>query len=138
LADVEDKPIARVEGLASLDEKFKVTGTYFDKYGKRDWSSTLTWREIFAYIAPYLLKYPSDEYVKGILRTALIERESPPGRTHNISDQDFQTVTLQLRALGLINTKYTETVQGGMALFWSLTPQGERLMMQLRTVPPSK
>jgi hypothetical protein len=81
-----------------------------------------------------LLKFPNDAYVKFVLADALKNRESLIGHSHQINDQDFQTVTLQLKALGLINTKYSQTTKGGMALFWSLTPQGERLMFELRTV----
>jgi hypothetical protein len=43
-----------------------------------------------------------------------------------------------LKALGLITLKYSQTTKGGMALFWSLTPQGERLMTELRTVKSNK
>src|ERR1039458_1189953 len=139
LADFEDQPSARVEGLAGLDETFCVNGTYKDQRNySHDWSSKLQWRDIFAYISPYLLKHPSDDYVKAILTAALVEREKSPGHSHRISDQDFQTITVQLRTLGLINAEYIKTVQGGMGFFWSLTSQGERLMMQVRTVPPSK
>ncbi len=99
------------------------------------WNTTISWQEIFSIISPYLVKNPNDEYVKTILLSALKERENPYGRSHGISDQDFQTVTVQLKALGLIHTKYAQTVKGGMALFWSYTPQGEALMLQLRTVP---
>ena len=55
-----------------------------------------------------------------------------------INDQDFQTITLQLKTLGLINTRYTKTTTGTMAVFWSLTSQGEKLMIESRTVKSKK
>ncbi len=137
IAEIEQRPSGKVEGLADLDNKFTIRGRYSSQRGGGNWQSTLTWREIFAYVAPYLLKFPNDEYVKLVLANALKDRErsiSSIGYSHQINDQDFQTVTLQLKALGLINTKYSQTTKGGMALFWLLTPQGERLMMELRTV----
>jgi hypothetical protein len=138
LAKLEAKPITRIEGLAGLDETFCVNGTYSTQYGSQKWTSKPQWREIFAYIAPYLLEYPTHDRVKEILTSALVSRENSPGYSHTVLDQGFQTITVQLRALGLVNVEYQEAVQGGMGFFWSLTPQGERLMLQLRTVPPSK
>jgi len=52
-------------------------------------------------------------------------------------DQQFRTVSIQLQALGLVKVQYAEAIGGGMRLFWSLTPAGERLMMELRTVRKS-
>ena len=135
IAEIELEPTKKIEGLAGLDEKTVVHGHGWTDRGRMAWSSTVSWREIFAIVSPYLVKYPNDEHVKTILLTVLKEKERPYGRSHEISDQDFQTIQLQLKALGLINTKYSQTTTGGMALFWSLTPQGEALMMQLRTVP---
>ncbi len=135
LSEAEQKQENIIEGLADLDEEFTVNGTYADSYSKnRNWSSSLTWKEIFAYISPYLLKSPNDEYVKNILKKALVEKEKVSGYQIDLSDQDFQTITLQLKALRLINVKFLKSIQGNMALFWSLSTQGENLMMQLRTV----
>ena len=138
LSELRSEPLMRVEGLAGLDEKFTVNGYMFTDHGKRTWSSSVDWREIFACVAPYLLKYPADATVKSKLCDALIKRESVGGRNHNIDDQDFQTITVQMKAIGLVTVRYSKTTAGGMGLFWHLTPAGKRLMMQLRTVPSAK
>lgn len=137
--DILQQPASyKVEGLADFDEKFTVHGTHYSDYGKREWSSELTWREMFAIISPYLSQNPSQEHVKGILKQAIIERDNLSARLNSLSDQDFQTITVQLKAFGLINTRYTKTTKGGMAMFWSFTPEGERLMVQLRAVRSSE
>ncbi|MCX5811141.1 MAG: DUF4062 domain-containing protein [Proteobacteria bacterium] len=139
IRDIEQEPVQKVEGLAGLDEHFTVHGIYYGgRHGSGNWSSTLTWREIFALVAPYLLKFPNDDFVKSVLLTALKDREGPLGTYNDLSDQDFQTISLQLKVLGLITLKYSETKKGGMGLFWSLTPQGERLMTEFRTVKSNK
>lgn len=138
LKEVDQRPLRKIEQLAGLDERFKIRGTYSSGYEKKEWSFTLTWREIFALIGPYLLKLPTDVYIKDILKTNLIDRAKPAGRWPDINDQDFQTVALQLKAIGLININYSKTTAGGMALFWSLTKAGEQMMMELRTIPPAK
>lgn len=127
-----------VEGLAGFDEKFTVHGTYYTDHGKREWSSELTWRGMFAIISPYLSQNPSQDYVKEILKKAIIERDRLSTRSNSLNDQDFQTIAVQLKAFGLINTRYTKTTKGGMAMFWSFTPEGERLMVQLRAVRSSQ
>lgn len=54
--------------------------------------------------------------------------------TPTINDQIYQTIKIHLKAVGLIDVKYTKTTQGGMGLFWSLTKVGEMLMLNLRSV----
>ncbi|VXB80330.1 conserved hypothetical protein [Pseudomonas sp. 8AS] len=130
------KPAAAylIDDIAELDDKFQISGTYYNDYGKREWHSTLSWKEIFTIISPYLSQNPNQEYVKEVLKKAIIKRDSISDRTNSLNDQDFQTIAIQLKALGLIQTKYAQTVKGGMAMFWSFTPEGERLMVQLRAI----
>ncbi len=139
LAELSGEPHTALENLAGLDESIELHGKYNKEgYGYQDWNAAVTWSQIFSYISPYLAKYPNDEYVKSILASALFEKSSFYGRSASLDDQDFQTVSIQMKALGLVKTNYSKTVQGGMALFWSLTPVGEGLMMKLRTVPTSR
>lgn len=135
LSKVEQKPEDIIENLAGLEENFKMSGTYLDTSGlSTKWSESLTWEEIFAHIAPYLLKSPNDETVKQKFENTFEKIVKGRGTHFHIDDQEFQTITLQLKALNLIEVEYLKTVQGGMALFWSLTKKGGNLMMQLRTI----
>ena len=138
LSKVQQPASYNVQGLAGIDEKFTINGTYYTDYGIRKWSSKLTWGEIFFIISPYLAQTPGQDYVKDILHQAIIEKDGLSTRTNNIDDQDFQTIAIQLKALGLINTKHLKTTKGSMAMFWSFTPEGERLMVQLRAIPSAK
>jgi hypothetical protein len=130
-------PPPALEGLAGLDEEVSLGGNYFvSAYrGERPWSVTTTWRKIFAYIAPYLVAQPGPMEVKNVLADALFEDASTlEGYLRGFDDQDFQTVGIQLSALGLVKIAYVPTTSGGMGLFWSLTGAGERLLMETRTV----
>lgn len=64
----------------------------------------------------------------------LAELKNSKYTSHALNDQDFQTIGVQFSALGLIETRYTAATNGGMGLFWSLTPKGHRLMLETRTV----
>jgi hypothetical protein len=124
--------------LAGLDEEIKLRGMYWNAYYKayRGWGVTTTWRKIYTYISPYLVKHPPDGAVKEVLLSALFAQAQVDGelRQASLDDQDFQTVGVQLKALGLVNIEYTQTTAGGMGLFWTFTAKGERLMVELRAV----
>ena len=127
-----------IDNLAGLDERIVLRGKHDDSFGYRDkyWQVEATWREIFGYVSPYLLEHPNDEYVKTVLKPALFKQSGKDSRSSSVTldDQDFRTVAVQLQALGLVNIRYAQTVQGGMGLFWSLTAAGERLMFEVRAV----
>jgi len=74
--------------------------------------------------------------VKSVLTAALfgLSGSTKEGINPILDDQIFQTISVQLKALGLVNIEYVKTTKGGMGLFWTLTPKGERLMNEIRTV----
>jgi hypothetical protein len=129
------------EELADLDDEIKVSGThrYWNDYEKRDrnssWEKSISWNQIFSLLSPYLLDRPSDSGIKDTLSQAIYKATTEPIKkgSAKIDDQDFQTIKIQLKALGLIDLKYTKTTNGGMALFWYITEKGENLMIKLRT-----
>jgi hypothetical protein len=131
-----------LEGLARLDDDISLKGTYWSTHyrGQRDWKITTTWRKIFAYVSPYLVKHPTAEVVKEVLLSAMFDEahlemgEAKIDQYTTLSDQDFQTVAVQLKALGLVKIEYSKSAGGSMGLFWSFTPKGEQLMIELRAV----
>jgi hypothetical protein len=136
IADLATPPA--LPDLAGLDEDVRLGGRYWRKdYGEyRNWKVTTTWRKIFAHISPYLVSHPNADAVKGVLASALFSEANVDGEDTltDFDDQGFQTVGVQLSALGLVKIQYTKTTSGGMGLFWSFTAAGERLMLELRTV----
>lgn len=123
--------------LAGLDEEIVVTGRQASGHVKYDWNPKSSWRKIFAHISPYLVSLPADYEVKSILASALKSEHGSSGEV-TIDDQIFKTIGLQLKALGLINIEYSQSTLGLWGLYWSLTPAGERLMLQVRTVRTKK
>ncbi len=125
-----------VENLAGLEDKIEVYGTCrFRSYANREtWRATCTWAEIFGWVSPYLVRIPNDEFVKLILTEPTYARSAKGGENPVMDDQLFRTIALQLQALGLVSLEYSPDASGGMALFWSITPSGEHLMLKLRTV----
>ncbi|MDI9719470.1 DUF4062 domain-containing protein [Acinetobacter junii] len=140
LATLENQQRPAVEGIADINSDITINGSYYYKMpgyqstSKFNFSSTISWKELFSLIAPYLVEHPNDALVKSKLATSLLEREGKPGSTASINDQEFKTISIQLEAYGLISTSYTKTTKGGMALFWQLTKKGRQLMIETRVV----
>lgn len=142
-AKVEREAVFQEE-LAGLDDQITLNGNHRYSRGKAygyqnsDWMIELTWGTIFSLIAPYLLQRPSDIDAKKIIsmQLYLVENSKPAG-TVDLVDQDFQTIKIHLKSLGLIELKYTKTTSGGMGLFWFLTPLGEETLINLRSVKKS-
>lgn len=121
-----------VKELVSLDSRVAIKGT-FERgrgYGPKEWVEERTWGEIFWGISPHLLSHPSDNVVESVLKKFLEKK----GSLNSINTDDYQTVKVQLMGLGLVNVRYTKSTGGRMGLFWSLTPKGHDLLMQVRTV----
>ncbi|HCR3184347.1 TPA: DUF4062 domain-containing protein [Morganella morganii] len=128
--------------LTNIDSQLTITGKYSIFSAARrerlyyEFTSIISWRELFSLISPYLIKHPSDKKVKQIISENLYslsdsyrENASPI-----IDDQLFQTITIQFEAYGLIKTSYTKTTEGGMALFWRLTEKGKKYMIENRII----
>lgn len=131
-----------VEGIADIDTRFTVHGQYKalrSGYSTRHhkFECSISWRDMFAQIGPYLVENPNDTFVK--LKLARLLKEIAKGSDDEsssieIDDQEFKTIAIQFQAYGLIKTTYTQTTKGGMALFWSLTQKGHQLMIESRVI----
>jgi len=136
LADAAPPTLA-FKDLAGLDESVMAFGQYWRREGYNRWQRwdvDVTWRQIFGYIGPYLVKNPNEEFVKYVLTQALFKKSGAEGSSESLDDQFFQTVGVQLQAVGLVRLQYSKTTTGGMTLFWSFSSAGARLMLELRTV----
>ena len=123
--------------IAPLDSSVSVKGTHQTRHGKEGWTSTLTWRELFALIAPGLLDHPIDSIAQHRIAVRLFERKHSGGLSVRITDYDLDTIRTQLGAYGLISVDYSKSTSGGMGLFWSLTPLGQRVLTELRAIRQS-
>jgi hypothetical protein len=104
-----------------------------------------TWDEIFAGVAPALISEASDRD----LRRAFSRHFEQMARANLAGDKDLQdyaldafafedkdtdTCIVQLRALGLIRESDRKRSVTDTSKYWTLTPYGDRLMVQLRAL----
>lgn len=136
LAELSIKPKSSIDNLADYTEVIKLSGSYKKQWqgSTYQWSEEMTWQDVFSCIAPYLLENPSDGSVKITIKKNAIKRTVSDYLESDIDDQIFQTIKIQLMALGLVDVAYSKTTKGGMKLFWRITEAGKDLMLKLRTV----
>lgn len=138
------------ESLMQGDDVFELTYDY-EEYGSHTsykWTRKsgvieLTWNELFYLISPLMvdesnemdLKNSIDSYIyENIKDTKLKGIERNNLRRPKITDNDFQTVKIQFRALGLIEKNEKKRSIKDTGTYWSLTPYGDTIMVQLRAL----
>lgn len=124
---------------SSGDETIHLKGDYKIRYNgnKSDWESDVSWNQILSFIGPHLLEYKNDSSVNTQLAKSILKADGKNADgyyTTNIEDEIFQTVKLQLMALGYVDVKSLQTKGGGSALFWSITPKGKKSLLDVRTI----
>jgi hypothetical protein len=105
----------------------------------------LSWDEIFNAIGPYLIDEMTESAMRNVLEQSafkeLVSDEAVSTQlsqvavtTHRISSDDFQTIKVQLLALGLIRKSAKARPVKDSSAYWTLTPFGESTLNRLRAV----
>lgn len=139
LNNFESQSTLKIPNLATLDESFSVRLSWTERRNgiqhKRSSRVIFTWQELFSCIAPELEIHPNDKLANHRLGSALHRKKYPDYKgIVEVHHDDFQTIRIQFAALGLIHTTYSKTTRGDMALFWTLTPKGQQVMLNVRTI----
>jgi hypothetical protein len=144
---------AGTQSLSQGDEKYPIAykfkahppGTPYYNATAYNHTIEVSWDDIFATLSPLMIDEASD----GALKTAfdeLIEREAKPvlAKDKNVKNlkhrefvasmDDFQTIKVQFRALGLIAKSTKSRSVKDTVTYWTLTPYGDTLMTRLRAI----
>ena len=92
-----------------------------------------TWNVVISILAPLMI----DECAEKILCKNLVsyfQLELKLQGHFNIVDDDFQTIKVQLIALHIIQKSERKRTAKDTDTYWTLTPYGNRLMMQLKAL----
>lgn len=123
-----------INNLAGLTSNVEIFGEYWYGRHKDQWKYILTFGDLFILIAPYLLENPTEKLVKSKLEKSMFDIFGKSVGIIFINDQVFQTIKVQLLALGLVYVQQSQTDLGGKDLFWSLSTKGQDELFQLRTI----
>jgi hypothetical protein len=140
------------EGSADLEKgsdefeiHYKFSGHNYSEYINRDFTATAfhTWDEIFYTLSPLMMN-EAQEHILIEALNAMVEHGCKKEHANNaelenltltnftINKDDYQTIKIQLRALGLIVQSEKNRSVKNMATYWTLTPYGDTVMTRLR------
>lgn len=118
-----------------------------EKYTSKHWGywAMATWNEIFSAVAPLMIHEAPEAKLKDALDELVFEKlhglvsKDKNFAGHQImkiilDDQDFQTVKIQLRALGLVAKSEKARSVKDSGTYWTLTPYGDEVMTRLRAI----
>ena len=139
------------EKLAKGEETFEIDCTFNSTSSDgEEWTWTypvdISWNELFSIISPLMLHEANTLQLKNRLRTAISKMAISNAkddkdfkghrrpRNYSIDQSAFETVVIQLSALGLIVQSIKNRSVKDQSTYWTLTPYGVTLMNQLRAV----
>lgn len=117
------------ENLADFDDKVIISGSYCESFlsSKNEWKCEDSWRNIFAFISPYLIKKTSDNQVDDAIIDFAKEKIPILKQVEYtyLSTNSLHTIKIQFMALGLISNDGSR---------WELTDYGKQEMIKNRVV----
>lgn len=140
------------ENLAQGDEthtiRFSFSGRKPGQYlSSTSWTAgcSMTWNDLFSAAAPLMIHEAKEQALKAALDAKIQEQNYDRlSRDKKLAEfelsnfsmnpEDFQTIKVQLRALGLITkSEKTRSVKDS-GTYWTLTPYGDEVMTRLRAI----
>lgn len=127
LAQGEDEFLVRFREEGQIDDRLSM-------------KKSMTWNDIFSIVGPDLLRGSFESDIYGVLCVHLREmfiNEAPNERKWFMCElykQDFDTIKIQLKALGLITKGVLPKDASNTATYWKLTPYGENYLTKLRAI----
>jgi hypothetical protein len=139
------------EHLAQGGDKFMIEYSASSKktnfFDTHSWTGSVfvDWNEIFYTVSPLLIHEAADSEVRRAIN-GLVAREALPNLKRNseaeghsfsnfrVRDDSFHTIIVQLRALGLMTQSVKNKSVKDTATYWTLTPYGDSVMLNLRAM----
>jgi hypothetical protein len=152
ITELRNRAPADTESLAQGDDVVSLSIRIFARRkadSRPDIQNTAfetTWNGVFSLVAPSMMGEASESALRDTLNASLI----PRARAHvaeradadNLTvervvliDDQFNTIKVQLRALGLIKQSEKTRSVKDTGTYWTLTPYGDAVMVRLRAVP---
>jgi len=139
------------EDLAQGDEvhtfRFSFKARAHDDYTSYNWNAecTASWNELFSVIAPLMIAEAKEPQIKSAIDSFIARREFKRLREDDdiknhelnyfsMNSEDFQTLKVQFRALGLIAKSEKNRSVKDTGTYWTLTPYGDEVMTRLRAI----
>lgn len=134
--DKEDVP----EGIDKFQQGDDGINIRFKYYwdGEKISPIDTTWNTIISVLAPLMIDECSEANLSNKLAlslwTELCKRYKIEPSNYSIFNDDFQTIKVQLIALNIIKISERKRTTKDTGTYWTLTPYGYKLMMQLKAL----
>lgn len=136
-------PPKDVDDLASGDAEYEVVMFYRANLQDRNQYThkpLVTWDQLFRESGPVLMQEATERKWREVLKRELMYYADESGKgveeyySSDISNEDFETIKIQLLALGLIRKGVVKRTPSDTNTYWALTPYGEAYLMRLRAI----
>lgn len=131
IQELEDKDPEGIENLQQGEDEVNILYTSSFS-GNRTFS--LTWNRIIAALAPHMINECAEHVLKLALHSLVKQDDKNVPSIQTLSDDSFQTVKVQLLALGIIKQSTKKHSTTDTHTYWTLTPYGNKLMMRLKAI----
>ena len=151
LEETKTKAPKGSEKLAQADDKILLNFTFESNDGSVSYGTThkgnyhfsATWNELFYQISPLLIDEANERQIRNSLNKfveikgleelkRMSDLKGHEFKTILLNEDDYQTIKVQLRAIGLITQSTKKRAVSDKGTYWSLTPYGDTVMNQLR------
>ena len=140
------------EQLAQGDDSFDISlfvkgrDSFALEYWKITFNASLSWNQIFYTVSPLMIHESDERSMRQALEgrllpeaqeslTKALSGQQAENTTCRIDNEDFRTIIVQLRALGLMVKSTGPRSVKDTATYWTITPFGDNVMNRLRAIP---
>jgi hypothetical protein len=129
-------PPEHAKSLAQGSDLFELRVTVDARRTKKPLTWTLTWNEIVKCVGPRMYDEASEHDLYVALKAKLATKMGTDDLfSISIRTEDFETILVQLLALGLIQKSVKKRPPKDSDPYWRLTPYGEHCVTTLKAIP---
>lgn len=94
----------------------------------------VSWNRIISALAPHMINECTENRLKIAVTEMVRQVNKDAVHAHSLSDESFQTIKVQLIALGIIKASLKKHSTTDTNTYWTLTPYGNKVMMRLKAI----
>ncbi|MBN2292677.1 MAG: DUF4062 domain-containing protein [Pirellulales bacterium] len=135
LNNVTTKPPVGIDDLAQGGEEFDIHFSAWEGYDQLYRKFNISWDRLIAILGPLMMNESTEEALKQTIKHFL-EMKLTHEHLSNflVDDESFQTIKIQLMALGIIQKSERKRTPSDKGTYWSLTPYGANYVMKLKAI----
>lgn len=145
LENYKGSSLSDSDELSQGDDLFYIpfTARIWDLKGAREESTQIatTWNDLFSILSPLMVHEIEENEIRQTIKAYILKTKYPDrkidfmsGADLDINEDVFQTIKIQLRALGLIEQSTKKRSIKDTSTYWTLTKKGDNLMVHLRAI----